>query len=132
MRLLDEDTAVQLIEPLQHVLLGHEVAHISDLSWKGKKDLRVLPDARDAGFHVLKAVMMVRWSDDTRTSGRTTCGYLAARFMVTWPLVPDLDSAPWGPRLLHRIHPLPVLRGSHVWVVGAAVAVWSWVTIWAA
>jgi len=43
----------QLIEPLRHVLLGHEVAHISDLSWKGKKDLRVLPDARDAGFHVL-------------------------------------------------------------------------------
>jgi predicted nuclease of predicted toxin-antitoxin system len=51
--LIDEDTAVQLVEPLRHVLLGHEVAHISDLSWKGKKDLRVLPDARDAGFHVL-------------------------------------------------------------------------------
>ena len=44
--LIDEDTAVQLIEPLRHVLLGHEVAHISDLSWKGKKDLRVLPDAK--------------------------------------------------------------------------------------
>jgi hypothetical protein len=29
------------------------VAHISGLSWKGKKDLRVLPDARDAGYHVL-------------------------------------------------------------------------------
>ena len=43
--LIDEDTAVQLVEPLRHVLLGHEVAHISALSWKGKKDLRVLPDA---------------------------------------------------------------------------------------
>ena len=51
--LIDEDTAVQLVEPLRHVLLGHEVAHISDLSWKGKKDLRVLPGARSAGFHVL-------------------------------------------------------------------------------
>ena|SRR6266704_3576034 len=37
--LIDEDTAVQVIEPLRHVLLGHEVAHISGLSWKGKKDL---------------------------------------------------------------------------------------------
>src|ERR1017187_4570220 len=51
--LIDEDTAVQLVEPLRHVLLGHEVAHIADLSWKGKKDLRVLPDARNAGYHVL-------------------------------------------------------------------------------
>ena len=35
--LIDEDTAVQLVEPLRRVLLGHQVAHISDLSWKGKK-----------------------------------------------------------------------------------------------
>ena len=48
--LIDEDTAVQLIEPLRHVLLGHEVAHISDLSSKGKKDPRVLPDARVSCF----------------------------------------------------------------------------------
>ena len=54
MRLLtDEDTAVQIMEPLRHVLLGHEVAHVSELSWKGKKDLRVLPDAKNAGFHAL-------------------------------------------------------------------------------
>jgi hypothetical protein len=51
--LIDEDTAVQIIEPLRHVLLGHEVAHVSELSWKGKKDLRVLPDAKNAGFHAL-------------------------------------------------------------------------------
>lgn len=48
--LIDEDTAVQIIEPLRHVLLGHEVAHVSELSpWKGKKDLRVLPDAKMPG-----------------------------------------------------------------------------------
>ena len=52
MRLLvDEDTAVQIIGPLRHVLIGHEVAHVSELSWKGKKDLRVLPDAKNPGFH---------------------------------------------------------------------------------
>jgi hypothetical protein len=51
--LIDEDTAVQIIEPLRHVLLGHEVAHVAELSWKGKKDLRVLPDAKNAAFHAL-------------------------------------------------------------------------------
>jgi PIN like domain len=61
--LIDEDTAVQLVEPLRHVLLGHEVAHISDLSWKGKKDLRVLPDAKSAGYHVLITRDRAQFSD---------------------------------------------------------------------
>ena len=61
--LIDEDTAVQLVEPLRRVLLGHQVAHISDLSWKGKKDLRVLPDARDAGYHVLITRDRAQFSD---------------------------------------------------------------------
>jgi hypothetical protein len=61
--LIDEDTAVQVVEPLRHVLLGHVVAHISDLSWKGKKDLRVLPDARDAGYHVLITRDRAQFSD---------------------------------------------------------------------
>src|SRR5580704_16982918 len=50
---IDEDTAVQLLDPLRHVLLGHVIVHISELSWKGKKDLRVLPDAKKAGFDVI-------------------------------------------------------------------------------
>jgi hypothetical protein len=54
MRLLvDEDTAVQLIEPLRHVLHGHQVMHVSEISWKGKKDRQVLPDAKGAGYDVL-------------------------------------------------------------------------------
>jgi hypothetical protein len=51
--LVDEDTAVQLIEPLRHVLLGHEVDHVSGVSWKGKKDRQVLPDASRAGYEVI-------------------------------------------------------------------------------
>jgi len=47
--LIDEDTAVQLIEPLRHVLFGHDVVHVSGLSWKGKKDLRILPMPRTPG-----------------------------------------------------------------------------------
>lgn len=50
--LIDEDTAVQLVGPLQHVLIGHQVKHIHDLSWKGK-DRNVLPDAKSAGYQVL-------------------------------------------------------------------------------
>jgi hypothetical protein len=51
--LIDEDTAVQVVGPLRHVLIGHDVMHIYDLKWKGKKDRHVLPDAKNAGFHLL-------------------------------------------------------------------------------
>lgn len=61
--LIDEDTAVQLVEPLRHVLVGHEVAHISGLSWKGKKDRQVLPDARRAGYHALITRDRAQFSD---------------------------------------------------------------------
>jgi hypothetical protein len=39
--LIDEDTAVQVVGPLRHVLLGHQVTHVS------------VPDAKKAGYHVL-------------------------------------------------------------------------------
>lgn len=51
--LIDEDTAVQLVNPLRHVLVGHDVAHVQGMSWKGKKDRHVLPDAKHAGYHML-------------------------------------------------------------------------------
>lgn len=51
--LIDEDTAVQLVDPLRHVLVDHDVTHVQGLSWKGKKDLQVLPDARRAGYDML-------------------------------------------------------------------------------
>jgi hypothetical protein len=51
--LIDEDTAVQLVDPLRCVLVGHDVAHVAGLSWKGKKDRHVLPDAKQAGFQIL-------------------------------------------------------------------------------
>jgi PIN like domain len=51
--LVDEDTAVQVVQPLTHVLFGHQVDHVSDISWKGKKDRQVLPDASRAGYGAL-------------------------------------------------------------------------------
>jgi hypothetical protein len=86
--LIDEDTAVQIIEPLRHILLGHEVVHISGLSWKGKKDLRVLPDARNAGFHALITRDRAQFSDPrecdaTRSAGRDRPAQ--AVLPETWP-----------------------------------------------
>jgi hypothetical protein len=48
--LIDEDTAVQLLGPLRHLLRKHQVDHIATINWKGKKDRNVLPDARNAGY----------------------------------------------------------------------------------
>jgi hypothetical protein len=61
--LVDEDTAVQILVPLRHVLLGHKVEHVSDLSWKSKKDVGVLPDAKRAGFHVIITRDRAQFSD---------------------------------------------------------------------
>ena len=51
--LIDEDTAVQLLEPLRRILIDHEIPQASSIAWKGKKDRNVFPDAKNAGYHVL-------------------------------------------------------------------------------
>jgi hypothetical protein len=50
--LVDENTAVQLMGPLNHLLPAHQVDHISQIGWKGKKDRTLLRDARQAGYDV--------------------------------------------------------------------------------
>jgi hypothetical protein len=50
--LLDEDTPVQLLGPLAHVLIDHEISDIHAIGWSGKKDPQVLADAKRAGYHV--------------------------------------------------------------------------------
>lgn len=44
--LVDEDTPVQVLEPLRRVLLGHDVSGVHEVSWSGKKDPQVLRDIR--------------------------------------------------------------------------------------
>jgi hypothetical protein len=51
--LIDEDTAVQLLGPLAHVLPRHQVDHITRIKWAGKKDRSVLTDAKTAGYDVI-------------------------------------------------------------------------------
>jgi hypothetical protein len=48
--LLDEDVPKQLLEPLRHLVAPHEVHHVDDLQWKGKKDRFLLADAGRRGY----------------------------------------------------------------------------------
>jgi predicted nuclease of predicted toxin-antitoxin system len=50
--LVDENTAVQLIGRLRHLLPSHQVDHISQIGWKGKKDRTLLRDAKSAAYDV--------------------------------------------------------------------------------
>lgn len=95
--LIDEDTAVQIIEPLRHVLLGHEVAHVSELSWKGKKDVRVLPDAKNAGFHALITRDRAQFNDPRE------CDAIKRSGLHHIPLRPA-SGGNAGPRVGHRCH----------------------------
>jgi hypothetical protein len=51
--LIDEDTAVQLLEPLGHLLPAHDVDHVTRINWSGKGDRHVLADARNARYQVI-------------------------------------------------------------------------------
>lgn len=51
--LLDEDVPIQLLEPLRRLLREHQVDHVQDLGWKGKKDRFLLPDASGKGYVAL-------------------------------------------------------------------------------
>ncbi|MFJ3621718.1 DUF5615 family PIN-like protein [Streptomyces iakyrus] len=48
--LIDENVPVQMLEMLRRLLPGHEVQHVSEIKWAGKKDLALLPDAAKRGF----------------------------------------------------------------------------------
>lgn len=51
--LLDEDTPIQALEVLRHVLPGHRVDHVQRIGWKGKKDPALIRDAARRGYDVL-------------------------------------------------------------------------------
>ena len=51
--LLDEDVPIPLLEPLRRILSGHQVDHVDELGWKGKKDRFLLPDAGNRGYDLL-------------------------------------------------------------------------------
>ena len=48
--LIDENVPLQMLEMLRRLLPEHEVRHVSEIKWAGKKDLALLPDAARKGF----------------------------------------------------------------------------------
>jgi hypothetical protein len=50
--LVDEDCPLPMLELLRHVLLKHTVHHVTDRNWTGKKDVRLLTDAKRHGYEV--------------------------------------------------------------------------------
>ncbi|TPG17047.1 DUF5615 family PIN-like protein [Pedococcus bigeumensis] len=50
--LLDEDVPQPVIRLVAHLLRGHEVKHVSELAWLGKKDVPLIGDAARRGFRV--------------------------------------------------------------------------------
>lgn len=48
--LLDEDVPQPVISLVEHLLRGHQVAHVKGLDWSGKKDVPLIRDAARRGF----------------------------------------------------------------------------------
>lgn len=116
--LIDEDTAVQLLEPLRHLLRSHAVDHIAMIKWKGKKDRTVYADARRAGYDVIITRDHNQLSDphecdaikksrlhhvryEQRREGMAGLGLALGAVIAAMPMVmDDLEQAD-GQRLVH-------------------------------
>ncbi|MEV6284316.1 DUF5615 family PIN-like protein [Kribbella sp. NPDC051770] len=84
--LLDEDVAVQVLEPLRHVLRGHRVDHVQKLGWSGKKDLFVLRDAAAQNFEVLVTNDARQLDDPTETAAIKRSGLHHVRYRQKYDL----------------------------------------------
>jgi hypothetical protein len=116
--LVDEDTAVQLLEPLRHLLRRHTVDHVGMIKWKGKKDRSVLTDAKNAGYHVFitrdrnqlndplecalikkSRLLHVRYAQ--RREGMAGLGLALGAIIAAMPMVMDELEQADGQRLVH-------------------------------
>lgn len=61
--LLDEDVPVQVVPILKRVLPDHGIDHVEDISWKGKKDLVLLPNVASSGYDALLTNDLSQLSD---------------------------------------------------------------------
>ncbi|ADB35846.1 hypothetical protein Kfla_6856 [Kribbella flavida DSM 17836] len=84
--LLDEDVALQVLEPLRHVLRDHRVDHVQRLGWSGKKDLFVLRDAAAQHFEVLVTNDARQLDDPAETAAIKKCGLHHVRFRQRYEL----------------------------------------------
>ena len=81
--LIDENAPVQVLEMLRRLLPGHEVAHVSEIRWAGKKDLALLPDAARRGFHAFLTKDARQLEDPAETDAIKKSGMHHIRFSQT-------------------------------------------------
>lgn len=118
--LIDEDTAIQLLQPLRHLLPRHTVDHIGTLNWKGKKDRRVYADAKTAGYDVIitrdgnqlsdpdectaikrAGIHHVRYSQ--KRKGMAGLGLALGAVIAAMPLIVEELEQAEGQRLIHVV-----------------------------
>lgn len=125
--LIDEDTAVQLLEPLRCLLRRHQVDHISEVNWKGKKDRPVLADAKRARYDVFITRDRSQLSDPAecdaikksglhhvryaqRRPGTTGLGLALGAIIAAMPMVMEELEQVDGQRLVHIVGLDPARR----------------------
>jgi len=116
--LIDEDSPVQLLGALRHLLPRHQVDHVTEINWRGKKDRSVLRDAANAGYEVfitndrnqfndpdecaaIKRSRLHHVSYSQRRQGLTGLGLALGAVLAAMPMVmAELEQAD-GQRLVH-------------------------------
>jgi hypothetical protein len=116
--LIDEDCPRQMLDVLRHVLPQHLVHHVPELNWTGKKDLRLLADARSKRYEVFLTNDSNQLSDPKETKAIKKSGLHHVRYRQRQPgleglalaigavisampsLMAELETAP-GQRLVH-------------------------------
>ncbi|MEU4177508.1 hypothetical protein [Streptomyces sp. NPDC026589] len=78
--LVDENVPVQVLEMLRRILPGHEVKHVSEIKWAGKKDLALLPDAARKGFDTFLTRDARQLEDPSETEAIKKSGMHHIRF----------------------------------------------------
>ncbi|MFF0169446.1 DUF5615 family PIN-like protein [Streptomyces prasinus] len=78
--LIDENVPVQVLEILRRILPGHEVKHVSEIKWAGKKDLALLPDAARKGFDAFLTRDARQLEDPSETEAIKKSGMHHIRF----------------------------------------------------
>lgn len=78
--LVDENVPVQVMEMLRRVLPEHEVQHVSEIKWAGKKDLALLPDAAKKGFDAFLTRDARQLEDPSETDAIKKSGMHHIRF----------------------------------------------------
>jgi hypothetical protein len=91
--LVDENAPFPLMPPLRHVLRDHEVTHVTELKWAGKKDIPILRDAAGRGFEAFITKDINQLSDPDETDAIKRSGMHHIRFSQPQPRLSGLALA---------------------------------------